>query len=84
MGKIEQAKAVVEFAKANGFPNASMFFWHEEAERSFDNADEAVDDLEVGESDAFQLNMTLDTVEIRQVWDVFEEGTSKGVEASNG
>lgn len=34
MTRIEQAQAVVEFAKANGFPDADLWFWENDGECS--------------------------------------------------
>ena len=72
MSRLEQAKAVIEFAKANGFPNANMYLWSEEGERSYDTPDEAVDELDDGVEAEFSICLHLDDVTLRQ--EVLREG----------
>lgn len=79
MSKLENAKKVVEFAKANGFPEAKSYFYHEEDEASYDKPEDAVDQLANGESDDFQLCISLSGITLKQ-----QISEVEGVEYSNG
>lgn len=76
MSSLEQAKAVVEFAKANGFPNASWFLWSVEGETSYNDTSEAVMELDHGETDEFQLSVHLGDITLRQAGNKREEDDS--------
>ena len=82
MTRMKQAEAVVEFAKANGFPNASWFLWSVEGETSYDDTSEAVDELDDGEQEDFQLSVHLGDITLRQELSFGVDGTSysNGVE----
>lgn len=84
MTRIQQAEAVVEFAKANGFPNASWFLWSVEGETSYDDTSEAVMELDHGETDEFQLSIHLSDVTLRQAGNKREDedSFSEAVEVS--
>lgn len=66
MSKLENAKKVVEFAKANGFPNAKSYFYSQEDEASYDETEDAVDQLSNGETDDFELCIHLSDVTLKQ------------------
>lgn len=81
MSKLEAAKKVVEFAKANGFPEASWYLWCSEGERSYDTPDEAVDELDDGDEAEFGICIHLSDITIRQELVMGEDSTySNGVE----
>jgi len=80
---MEQAAKVVEFAKANGFPNADLYLYSHDAEVSFDTPDLAMDDTEDGGTAEFDICISLSNVKFRQE-PKFEDGDhySNAVEVS--
>jgi len=75
--KMEQAAKVVEFAKANGFPNASWFLWSVEGETSYDSTTTAIDELDDGEQEDFQLSAHLGDITLRQELSYEDNGETK-------
>ena len=55
MTHMEQAKAVVEFAKANGFPDASFGIWDYVEEHLYESADSAMDGWLCGDEADFEI-----------------------------
>ena len=84
MSCMKQAEAVVAFAKANGFPGASWFLWSVEGETSYDSTTVAVDELDDGEQEDFQLSIHLGDITLRQELSFGVDGTkySNGVEVA--
>lgn len=79
MSKLENAQKVVEFAKANGFPDASIYFYDTDGETGYTSIDTAVDELEDGEAREFKLGLDLCSVALENRLE-----TVDGTQYSNG
>ena len=67
MSRLTLANAIERFAKEHGFPKASVFFTHPDSDYSNSTANDAVDNMDDGQSDEFQISIYLGDVKLKNM-----------------